>query len=218
MSRDVSNMDDVIDSRDVIARIEELEALRKPWRAGLNMPGYMPDSEPASFETWEEARDYIVEEIERDADQRAECAEEGQEAEATKEHDEAIKRLNDANDEAEYGETIGQYHYWISAVDGVDAFEDASDFEELQALKALADEAEGSPDWSYGETLIRESHFEDYAQELAEDTCPFPSNSSEAKLLNSWPYRCIDWSQAARELRMDYFEVTFDGVTYLIRA
>ena len=29
---------------------------------------------------------------------------------------------------------------------------------------------------------------------------------------------CIDWAQAARELRMDYTSVDFDGVTYWIRS
>ena|ERR1700694_284523 len=213
MSRTIDNSDDVIDSRDIISRIDELEALRKPWRAGLNMPGYMPDNEPCGFETWEEARDYIVSELERDIDSLVD-----NEAPTT-DQDEAVKRLNALDDtQEEYGETIGQYHYWISAVDGGDAFEDQDDWTEYRALKALAEEASGSPDWEHGEALIRDSHFTDYAEQLAEDCCPFPSNSSEAKLLNSWPYRCIDWEKAARELRFDYFEVDFDGVTYLIRS
>lgn len=38
--------------------------------AGWNIPGYMPESEPVEFDTFEEARDYIVSEIENDE----ECA------------------------------------------------------------------------------------------------------------------------------------------------
>lgn len=34
----------------------------------------------------------------------------------------------------------------------------------------------------------------------------------------SWPNNCIDWGRAAEELKVDYFEVDYDGVTYLIRA
>lgn len=42
--------------------------------------------------------------------------------------------------------------------------------DELKVLKALESEAEGySGDWQYGATLIRDSYFEDYARELAED-------------------------------------------------
>ena len=41
--------------------------------------------------------------------------------------------------------------------------------EELKALKALQDEAESQSDWTYGATLIKDSYFETYAQDLAED-------------------------------------------------
>ncbi len=32
-----------------------------------------------------------------------------------------------------------------------------------------------------------------------------------------WPYTCIDWDEAARQLQMDYASVDYDGVTYWIR-
>lgn len=82
---------------------------------------------------------------------------------------------------------------------------------ELVALKKLAGEAEDSPDWQYGEALIRESHFTAYAQDLAND---FGAVHSDA----AWPTNHIDWDAAAEALKSDYFEVDFDGVTYLIRA
>lgn len=82
---------------------------------------------------------------------------------------------------------------------------------ELAALVALADEAAGyAADWEYGETLIRDSHFTDYARELADDIGAIPSGLS-------WPMTCIDWEQAVRELRMDYTSVDFDGITYWVR-
>ena len=71
--------------------------------------------------------------------------------------------------------------------------------------------AEGSPDWEHGETLIRDSYFEEYAQELAE-SCGMVNASAQ------WPARCIDWEQAASELKMDYMSVDFDGIEYWIRA
>lgn len=83
--------------------------------------------------------------------------------------------------------------------------------EELVTLKALAEEASGSPDWQYGETLIRDSYFEEYAQELAEECGMIPDGLS-------WPMTYIDWKQAARELQYHYISVDFDGVTYWIRA
>ncbi len=89
---------------------------------------------------------------------------------------------------------------------------DADELAELSALESLAEDASGSPDWEYGETLVRDSYFKDYAQELAEDT----SDIDFSKL--QWPLTCIDWEQAARELKYDYFSVDFDGVEYWIRS
>ena len=88
---------------------------------------------------------------------------------------------------------------------------DNAEREELATLVALADEASGyAADWQYGETLIRDSYFEEYAQELAEDVGAIDSNAT-------WPNNCIDWERATRELQMDYSAVDFDGVTYWIR-
>ena len=121
MSTDISNADDLIDSRDVIARIEELES-------------------------WAE--------------------------------DEAL---------------------------------DDDDAAELAALKALAEEAEGyAPDWQHGETLIRDSYFEEYAEQLAYDIGAMDRNFG-------WPAEHIDWKAAADALKIDYTSVEFDGVAYWIR-
>ena len=85
------------------------------------------------------------------------------------------------------------------------------DVAELAALLKLADEAEGcAADWKHGETLIRDSYFRDYAEELAED---IGAINHEA----SWPNNCIDWDRACWELQMDYTSVDFDGVTYWVR-
>lgn len=81
----------------------------------------------------------------------------------------------------------------------------------LVALMALQEEAEDyAADWLYGETLIRDSYFEDYAQQLAEDIGAIPRDLS-------WPLYSINWERAARDLQMDYTSVEFDGVTYWIR-
>lgn len=82
------------------------------WGAGWTMPGYMPDSEPAHFATWEEARDYLASEIERATENQTE-------EESTKEELEgsaAIESLNALADGEEFGRTVGGYHYWISAL------------------------------------------------------------------------------------------------------
>ena len=87
---------------------------------------------------------------------------------------------------------------------------------ELDTLTVLLDQLNGAGgdeqwrgDW-YPVTLIRDDYFRTYAQELAEECCMIPDAAA-------WPARCIDWAQAARELRMDYTSVTYAGVNYWTR-
>lgn len=101
----------------------------------------------------------------------------------------------------------------IERIEDLEADEerDEDEQEELETLLALASEGEQSADWNYGETLIRDSYFEEYAQELAEDIGAIAGD-------NAWPLYCIDWERAARELQQDYMSVDFGGVDYWIRA
>lgn len=89
--------------------------------------------------------------------------------------------------------------------------ENPDDADELAALEALADEAEGYGDWADGATLIHAEYWEDYVRELAEDIGAIDRNAS-------WPHTCIDWKAAAEEFEADYMTVEFDGVTYYMRA
>jgi hypothetical protein len=145
----ISNSDDVIDSRDVIARISELE---------------------------DERNDLLL------------AIEDATEAEI----DDKEQAVSDATCALED---------WDEGEDG----------QELKMLKALAEEAEGCSDWRHGETLIRDSYFEQYAMELADDCC-------DMKKADSWPLTCIDWEKAADELKMDYTSIEFGDVTYWIRS
>lgn len=88
--------------------------------------------------------------------------------------------------------------------------------EELAELESLLDDLNGmggdeqwEGDW-YPVTLIRDSYFQDYAQELAEDCGMIDTNAK-------WPMTCIDWEKAARELQWDYSSVGVNGVTYWTR-
>jgi hypothetical protein len=88
--------------------------------------------------------------------------------------------------------------------------DDAEELRELDALRSLQEEAEGyTSDWEYGATLIRESYFEDYCQEMLEDIGDLPKDLPG--------YLVIDWEATADNLRVDYTEVDFDGVAYLVR-
>lgn len=70
--------------------------------------------------------------------------------------------------------------------------------------------SEACPDWQYGATLIEDSYFTQYARELAED-CGMLTEGA------AWPYRCIDWERAARELQSDYTALTYGRTTYWVR-
>lgn len=157
----ISNRDNVIDSRDVIKRIKELEGERE---SALEQSAYDPCEDCGQAMTLQE----------EDADGRV------------------------------FQLTCGQ-HFREHPI-----FSNADD-QELAALLALQEEAEGyAEDWQYGAQLIRDSYFEDYAQEFAEEIGAVDRNAR-------WPNDCIDWEKAAEELQMDYTSVEFDGVTYWVR-
>lgn len=211
MAKEITNADDYIDSRDVEERIEELEDSISPrFVAGYNMPGYMPDAEPCEFDNHEEAKEYIMDllmELIEDED----------------EHQEEYARLRgemllDGSVDAEgvthnkyeedFSVIVGRYCFWVKE-DGEMGL-DEWDQEELDALRKLKEQCEGYSDWRYGETLIRESAFTDYVQELCED-CGYISRD-----FPSWIE--IDWERTASNVAFDYSTVDFDGVDYYIRS
>lgn len=153
MTTQIGNYDDVIDSRDVIARIEELEPFKVVRRE-------LPYDEISSFKTRTEASEFI----------------------ASEDYD----------------------------PDKVMITLDKDEGEELQQLEHLAHQGEDLEDWDYGVTLVRDSYFETYAEEFANDIGAINSDAS-------WPLNHISWEDAAAELKQDYTSVTFDGVTYWAR-
>jgi antirestriction protein len=177
----ISNFDDIIDSREVIDRIAELE------------------------EELEAAYDAAVEE-----ERSALCHQWEGLLGSAEDFADKYPTADDFADERSKLDTL-TWEAWIAAELGAGRFEHESDWDDLKKLRDLADEASGCSDWEHGEALIRESHFRDYAEQLAEDIGAINSDAT-------WPNNCIDWERAARELRMDYTAVDFDGVTYLIRS
>lgn len=148
MAKTISNTDDIIDGRDIVARIDELEALES---------------------TLADAREEFAE-AEPESDELTEAA----------------KAVDDA--ESDFGE---------------------DEQKELKILREIVDES-GS-ELRHGESLIRDSYFETYARELAEEVGDMPKNVK-------WPFTCIDWEKATDELKQDYTSVDFDGVDYWTRA
>lgn len=169
-----SNSDDIIDSRDVIARIEELQGER------IALDDAISDAEE---ELVEEKRHYGATladpNTDRDGAERADI-----------DVADAEKALKDAR---------ASLQEW-----------DDENGAELKALEALQEECEGYSDWLHGATLIRDTYFETYARELADDLGDVPKDLH-------WPFTHIDWAAAASELMQDYTSVDFAGEGYQIR-
>lgn len=203
MAKEISNSDDYIDSRDVEERIEELEAdeSKTVWLFNYNMPGYMPDNEPEEYEDWDDAWSRFIELLEEFAD------DEEPESQLEQAYRTAAQTYQFESDR-EFGVVIGNYHF--SVTEGQTEGLDEWDQEELDNLRKLRDQAEGYCDWKYGETLIRESAFTDYVEELCQD-CGYISKDFP------W-WICIDWDETARNVADDYTTVDFAGVDYYIRS
>lgn len=80
------------------------------YAAGWNMPGYMPDNPPALFLDVNAAREYIADEIERETENTSQDETSPEESAGSL----AIEALKKPG--GEYGETIGNYHYFVSEV------------------------------------------------------------------------------------------------------
>ncbi len=164
MAKEISNTADYIDSRDVIARIADLESTLE-----------------SELEKWQENRALPDDEREHES--------------------ELTLALPGDCDLAVWAAAL--------ACDSDHRYNDEAT--EFTVLSALAEEASGyAEDWRHGATLVRDSYFEDYARQTAEDIGAIDPKAG-------WPLRCIDWEWAARELLMDYTSVDFDGTTYYVR-
>jgi hypothetical protein len=80
-----------------------------------------------------------------------------------------------------------------------------SEAEDLVELDDLSGEI---GDWTRGVALIHEYSMDDYALELASESAPRDVD------FNSWPYRAIDWGDAAKDLMSDMAYVTYQNETY----
>ena len=167
-STEINNSADILDSRDIIKRLEELESEREDLQTAID----------EAREAYDEAKE---------EDEKAQSDEEGT---TMSEHN--LDQVEITMDEA------------------TESLADWDNADEYKNLKALAEQCEGYGDWRYGETLIRDSYFTEYAQQLADDIGAIKDDS--------WPCNCIDWEQAASELQGDYMSVEFDGTTYWMRS
>lgn len=109
----------------------------------------------------------------------------------------------------------------IDISDAIERFEELSEertdseeheFELLTELLNEIGSRDGNVQWRgdwYPSALIADSYFEEHARELADDLYDVDAAR--------WPFNCIDWERAARELRSDYSTVDVDGISYWYR-
>jgi hypothetical protein len=75
------------------------------YSAGTNTPGYMPDSDPAVFVDFDDAKQYIIDEIKRDED----------DAEDESLAEELASAAEDVNlEKKDFSITVGNRAYWVS--------------------------------------------------------------------------------------------------------
>jgi hypothetical protein len=130
---------------------------------------------------------------------------EKEEPEVTSEGVEAWDKWSEKNDTLEDAASEAESNVEAALIDfGED---EESELAELETLENEISE------FRHGETMIPEDAFEDYARELAEDL-----GYMDSKTASSWPFTCINWSEAADELRQDYSEAEYQGQTYLARS
>jgi len=101
------------------------------------------------------------------------------------------------------------FQEWLKVTLHEDSAEFLLIYQTLKDLESNGGDEQWRGEW-YPVTLIRDSHFEEYARDLAED-CGMVSKNQ------GWPNYCIDWEYAARELQYDYSATYINGVTYWFR-
>lgn len=179
----ISNSNDIIDSRDVIARIDDLEdELKSLHDSEVTDP---IESLESDLRTTHEAELEDTEGVEPDFD-----------IWLAKSTDPDVKELDRLKG-------LSDFDTWLDLSDDDDA-------EELKSLRRLAEEGESCSEWRDGACLIREDYFTEYCEELCKDIGDVPRNIPA--------YLVIDWEATADNLRMDYSEIEYDDVTYLVRS
>jgi hypothetical protein len=89
--------------------------------------------------------------------------------------------------------------------------EEYPDWEELVALRNFVEQASCVDDWEYGVSIIHEDYFTEYCKEMLADIGEIPKD------LPWYIESNLNWDGVADDLKADYIEVDFNGVTYYIR-
>jgi len=197
MTEEITNRRDLIDSREVEERIQELQG-ELDCRVEDALEKREEDAE--AREALAEAPD-ALEDLEETRNETF--------AERAKALGELASWLfGGSNDlEREAADAFADGKATLAELDRNVGLSDEAD--ELRNLLALKEEAEGYCEWGYGATFVRADHFVEYCQELVQDIGDLPRGIPS--------YIEIDWEKTAENIKMDYTSVEFAGVEYYIR-
>lgn len=127
-----------------------------------------------------------------------------------------VSNSDDLIDVRDIIERIEELREQLSDAECRDKLDNNEERDELKTLEELMESLEGTGgdeqwegDW-YPLTLIRDSYFQAYAEEFAED-CGLINKDAK------WPNNCIDWEKATRDLQYDYTPIDYEDVTYWVR-
>ena len=125
---------------------------------------------------------------------------------AREELEEAKANLAESTEETEDKEAVSDAESNLEVAESDFGDEEKAELEELETLENEVSE------FMHGETMIPENDFEDYAREMAEDI------HGKAIREATWPFNCIDWTEAAEQLQQDYATVEYQGESYYVRS
>ena len=109
--------------------------------------------------------------------------------------------LNEDNEDWDEIDSIEEVDLGSMDEDAVAHYEEVCEFLEEVGDSAISNE----------ETVIAESYFEEYCEDLVKD-CGYLPEDLPAFIENN-----INWKGIASDMEEDYMEVNFDGETYFIR-
>lgn len=79
---------------------------------------------------------------------------------------------------------------------------------ELAALQKFENDYDHVTDWQYGADFIAEEYFTEYVKDMLNDCGTIPRDLPD--------YVAIDWEKTADNLKCDYVDAEFNGVTYYV--
>jgi hypothetical protein len=119
---------------------------------------------------------------------------------------EAVRFMGVPEDKLDSMNTAENWPEELENVDD-DQHEIAEEFIRLREFDSQG--SDYAPDWRYGETIISEDYFTEYAEEMVKDCGDMPQETPG--------YIAIDWEKTAENIKVDYTEIEYGGTTYLVR-